>query len=238
MSDIRMGEEKIIVLKKIERQLILYRYLGSPCIKMRDEVLSLYDIPASTIYKDMKDLTDAGLINLRYDAELDEYVCSQKANNYDPSKDKPNRVKHLKRLNRLARCLDELTNDPMSYEYTDEDEEGNYDVIFIKGEKSCKEHYMEMFPNESVRTMQRDFITLTNAGFPVRYNREFGCYEFFTFGEYEDDYYFVDGVFKDSETGKICRKCGGYNDYEIQENYFESIRGKRKGLPRDEWEPY
>lgn len=239
-----MEEEKIIELKKIERQLILYKYFDSPCIKMREKALSLYGLPASTIYKDMKDLTDAGLINLTYDEFSDEYVWAEDGNEnkYNPAADKPCRVRHLNRLYRLGRCMRELYNDPMGFECIFEDDHGYegelIDVKFRKGEKSCKDIYQELFPGLSARTMERDFQTLTRIGYPIHYNRELQSYEFYEeFDEEWEEYPYIYGVFRDKETGKLCRKCGEKYDLDMQENFLESIRGKRQGLPLDEWMP-
>lgn len=229
----------IIELKKIERQLVLYKYFGSDCIKEKDEALSLYGIPTSTIYKDIKDLTDAGLISIRYDATLKEYVRSDARDKYDISNEKPTRARHLLKLRRLGRCMRELYNDPTSYEYEfDDEDDENYSVVFIRGEKSCKDYYRELFPDVSARTMERDFITLTRIGYPIRYNRELQRYDFFDAMSLDSDYCTVPGVFYDKEKGQLCRKCGEYYDMELQENYLESIRGMRAGLPVDEWAPY
>jgi len=226
-----MSEDRIIELSRIERQLILYVYFSSPRIKEKGEIQRWYGIPQSTMYKDLKDLRDAGLISVKYDSMLNEYVDDESESKYESEKDTKPRRKHLDRLNRLVRCLHELSNDEMDYDYETTD--------FIKGKVSCKDRYVEMFPEVSARTMERDFNVLTNIGYPMRYNRETQQYDFYDDSNSDmDDLGRVYGVFYDKEQRKLCRKCGDGYDYEIQRNYLEEIRGKRLGLPLEEWEPY
>lgn len=225
-----MAENRKIYLKKLERQLIFYKYFGSPCVKERKKALSLYGIPVSTIYKDMKDLTDAGLINLVFDSVKEEYVCNNQEHVYDAGLDKPNRRKHLKRLRRLGICMRELCNDPAEVGY----DENNRSYI-KKGAKSCKDYYHELFPEESVRTMQRDFQVLTRIGYPIRYNRELQRYDFYDDRDYDWECPYIAGIYREAETGKLCRICGGENDLEMQYNYIEEVRGMRQGLPEEEW---
>ena len=60
----------VIELNKLERQIILYQYLNSPVIKGKLDQEELYGIPVSTIYKDMRDLRDAGLIHIKWKSGL------------------------------------------------------------------------------------------------------------------------------------------------------------------------
>lgn len=175
-------EEQIIQLKKIERQLILYKYFSSPCIKEKTEAMSLYGIPTSTIYKDMADLRDAGLVSIEYNEAGREYVRSSREKSYDATKDKPTRVRHLARLKRLAWCMDNLSNDPTTYEYEYEDpmnpDNDNHTVVFDMGKKSCKDCYFQEFPGLSISTMQRDFKILSRIGYPIKYNFVLQKYDF------------------------------------------------------------
>jgi hypothetical protein len=59
-------EEYKIVLTKIERQIVLYKYFNSPRIKGKINSKELYGIPVSTIYKDLKDLKDADLVYIKW----------------------------------------------------------------------------------------------------------------------------------------------------------------------------
>lgn len=233
-----MSEERVIVLKKVERQLILYRYFSSQRIKEANEIFEYYGIPVSTMYKDLADLRDAGLGAFKYDKNGNMFVEVKEASEYDPKADKPTRVRHLNRLKRLAMCMDGLYNDPMTYEavYDNPEDDEDYSIVFYRGEKSCAECYREMFPDVTARTMQRDFQTLSNIGYRISYNRILRQYDFYEAPTDVDDWW-VEGVFRD-ETGKLCRRCSPNTDFEMQENYQEAIEGMRMGLPRDEWEPY
>lgn len=216
--------ETIIVLKKIERQLILYKYFSSPCIKENCDLEKHYGIPTSTIYKDKKDI---------YDAVYNK--------SYDEHKDKPTRVRHINRLRRLIWCLDNLNNDPTVYEYVYDDPFDSHNdahtVVFDMGKKSCKDYYFERYPELSISTMQRDFRLLTRIGYPIRYNPVLQKYDFYE-ESFDGDYPYVAGVFYDNEKRRLCRRCGEYYDNELQENYEAAIIGMRSGRPVEEWEPY
>lgn len=230
------GEEALI-LKKIERQLVLYKYLISGVILEKKDLFGdgsnkasgLYGIPASTIYKDIQDLKDAGLVKLRYDAANDWYVRINGGHAYDASKDSPNRVAHLKKLRRLAWCMRFLRNDPPEEDYDDD-----YNIIaVVNGEKSCKDYYTEQFPQESLRTMNRDFEVLTNIGYVVKYNKVLGRYDFFEDEiDWEDDPY-VPGIIYLPEYG-LCHLIGEEYNMEMQNNLYIETIGLKMGLPEEE----
>lgn len=228
-----------IELNKIERQIILYRYFTSPAIKGKLDSRELYGIPVSTIYKDMKDLKDAGLINIKWkpgsNGSQGEYVTVY--GNRDSGKDserisvdhndtKPGtamdtgaRLRHLRRLKRLCIMTDKLSNDELSVDYF---------AGKIQRGKSCMEHYRELFPGLSDRTMERDFQTLSRIGYPIRYNRELRYYEFYEVIDEEDPW--VYGVWYEKETGKLMRSAGGDYDMSKQETHMDEIMDIRKGL--------
>ena len=233
--------KKALVLKKIERQLVLYKYLASGILLEKKAIMgsskenrnSLYNIPPSTIYKDMQDLTDAGLINLKYDSLNDWYENSNEEHDYDESKDSPNRRAHLKKLNRLAWCMRNLKNDPPEAEYDDD----FYVVKVFEGEKSCVDYYRERFPDESQRTMCRDFETLTNIGYIVRYNKEIKRYDFFVDDILWEDYPRVPGIVYIKGHG-LCHLTDEEYAMELQDNmYYETI-GLKMGILGKEWDTF
>ena len=228
-----------IELNKIERQIILYRYFTSPADKGKLDSKKLYGIPVSTIYKDMKDLKEAGLINIKWkpgsDGSQGKYVtvygdCGTDTDaekiskdHNDANPDTPSgtgaRLRHLKRLERLCIMTDKLSNDELSVDYF----EGK-----IQRGKSCREHYRELFPGLSDRTMERDFQTLTRIGYPIRYNRELRYYEFYEVVDEEDPW--VYGVWYEKETGKLMRRTGDDYDMSKQETHMDEILDIRQGL--------
>lgn len=216
----KFAGEKALVLKKIERQLVLYKYFASGKLLEKKTIMgseknrSLYNIPPSTIYKDMQDLTAAGLINLRYNAAEELYEWIRDDYEVDESKLSPNRRAHLKKLNRLVWCMKFLDNDLPEFEYDDD-----WNVVsVIEGEKSCKDYYREQFPKESIRTMNRDFETLTNIGYVIRFNRKTGRYDFFD-DDYEEweDWPWVPGIIYLKEYG-LCHMLGEDYHMELQDN--------------------
>ena len=223
----------VIELNKLERQIILYQYLNSPVIKGKLDQEELYGIPVSTIYKDMRDLRDAGLIHIKWKSGLNseegQYVTvyqededNTKIKPYDEAKDSPARVRHLHRLKRICQALTKLRNDELQVDYT----AGK----LLKG-KTCKQYYKELFPGISERTMQRDFQTLTRVGFPIRYNRTLQYYEFFEV--VDEDYPWVDGVSYDPVEKKLKRLVSDRTDCEIQPTHMDEILDIREGLYRD-----
>ena len=122
----------VIELNKLERQIILYQYFNSPVIKGKLDQEELYGIPISTIYKDMRDLRDAGLIYIKWKngkgGEEGQYVTiyqdqededHAKIKSYDETKDSPTRVRHLRRLKRICQSLTQLRNDELHVDYID-----------------------------------------------------------------------------------------------------------------------
>lgn len=204
--------KEALVLKKLERQLIIYKYIASGRLIERDVLLRLYDIPTSTIYKDLQDIADARQLRLKYNADRKLYDEADEEYKYNEMEDSPNRRAHIKRLSRLIWCMRFLYNDIPTIEYDENDRP------YIKQEKTCKDYYLEQFPNESVRSMNRDFETLTNIGYVVRYNRKLGRYDF-----YEDDFYswedypwFYEVTY--SKKYGLCRLIGAEYDMPLQDN--------------------
>jgi len=225
-------EEHEIYLTKLERQIVLYKYFNSPRIKGKINSKELYGIPVSTIYRDLRDLRDAGLVSIRWkpgrNGSEGQYVRlwdndnnHGEAEEYDESKDSKRRVSHLKRLNRLCRLTNTLWNDELQVDYR----EGT-----IKRGKTCKDYYKEMYPGFSDRTMQRDFQVLSRVGFPVRYDRRLRYYEFF---EEDEEWPWIGGVYYDQKDHKLKRIVSEDMDCPKQELHMDEILDIREGLNRE-----
>lgn len=223
-------EKYEIELTRLERQIVLYKYFNSPRIKGKINSKELYGIPVSTIYRDLRDLKDAGLVSIKWqpgrNGEEGRYVrqwedeknCDEE---YDESNDSVRRVNHLHRLSRLCRLTSELWNEELRVDY--------YEGTILKG-KTCKDHYKELYPELSDRTMERDFQVLSRVGFPVRYNRSLRYYEFF---EEDTDWPWVGGVFYDKKAKKLKRIISEDTDCPKQELHMDEILDIREGLNRD-----
>ncbi len=222
-------EEYKIVLTKIERQIVLYKYFNSPRIKGKINSKELYGIPVSTIYKDLKDLKDADLVSIKWrpgkNGGEGKYVRlwgdeknSSQEKKRDTCKDSKRRTNHLHRLSRLCNLITTLWNEELQVDYCD----GT-----IKKGKTCRDHYKEMYPELSDRTMQRDFKTLSRVGFPIRYNRSLRYYEFF---EDDEEWPWVGGVFYDKKERKLKRIVSEKTDCPKQSLHMEEILDIREGL--------
>lgn len=221
--------KKALVLKKVERQLIIYKYLASGRLLEREDVLHLYDIPTSTIYKDIQDIEDSGYIKLKYNENNRLYEESNEKSTYNENEDRPNHRAHIKRLARLIWCMRFLFNDLPEIDY---DENGK---PYIKQEKTCADYYMEQFSDESIRTMNRDFETLTRIGYVVKYNRVLGRYDFFDDDFYTwEDYPWCYGVFYSKKYG-LCKLIGEEYDMPIQDNLEEETLAIKNGTYEENW---
>ena len=89
-------------------------------------------------------------------------------------------------------------------------EEIKYDEKYDRSKYiSCRDVYDQLFPNENIRTRQRDFQTLCRIGYPIRYNRKIQYYEFYDNGVNRAEF----GVFR--EDGRLKRELG-VTDFEKQ----------------------
>lgn len=202
--------ENTIELKKIERQVLLYEVLSGSKITDKDFIFSYLPVGDRMLERDMNDLSDAGLINLRFDRKRKCYVKNGKENIIDDSEWTEAKRRHLKRLYRLCHLIDNLQNDEVIW-----DEE------FIREEKmTAAKSYREMFPECSPRTMQKDFATLNRIGYPIKYDRKLRYYEFFDNANHRESF----GVYR-NDAGKLVRKIGE-GDYERQELCEDAIRSE------------
>lgn len=143
----------IIEIKQIERQLILYdvfRYFEE--VTFRDIDFVLPGLGKRMIQRDIRDLTDAGLIHVSYDRVKQAYVSPEEQTDL-PEKGAERdcggeKQRHYYRLRRLAFCM-KLT----------------YCADPVK-------EYFEEFPEATERMRLRDFEVLRRIGYEAGYSRE------------------------------------------------------------------
>lgn len=160
----------VVEIKQMERQLILYElftYFSEEKVTYRDIDFVLPGLTDNrrTLQRDIRDLTQAGLICVRYSKEEGGYVwvkeCEycQEGNledeNHLPQKNKDDKrqlsdkkMQHIRRLCRLVECM-RLT--------------GCQDVV---------KEYFDRFPDCTERMRLRDFQILRNIGYEAGYSRE------------------------------------------------------------------
>ena len=141
--------------QKTERQLLLYIFLDHSWeVEMRDLMRRL-DASKKTIQRDIADLTDAGLIKVKY-SRKDKSYKKEEPSGAICEPEGTRRYQHLKKLRRLAIFMEELS--------------GYEDFIPDKefGEQyNCRERYFELFPEVSERTRMRDYETLSKIGYSI-----------------------------------------------------------------------
>jgi len=191
--------KNIITLTKTERQLLLYEIFTRFYKQDLETIFAVLPMKRRMLQRDVKDLIDAGLVSVEFSKEKQAYVSSEKPIAFRKDEKKPNRTKHLKMLSRLGTLMKRLYN-----------EEIKYDEKYDRSKYiSCRDVYDQLFPNENIRTRQRDFQTLCRIGYPIRYNRKIQYYEFYDNGVNRAEF----GVFR--EDGRLKRELG-VTDFEKQ----------------------
>ena len=179
---------KDIILIPTERQLLLYDiFKGSEQVAYED-ITSRLPIGKKMVQRDIKTLTDAGLIRIKYSKKDKAYIHdpAHKPSFHESAKGKY-RI-HLVKLRRIATLMNELYMDTDSYP------EVEGDAYY-----SCKTCYYELFPEANERMRQRDFKRLNNIGYTVTYDNYDRRYKMW------DGYYLREdfGVFL--KDGKLMR---------------------------------
>lgn len=136
---------------KTERQLLLYEIIYTSQMIELEDVMKRLDANRKMIMRDIVDLTDAGLINLKYSRKDKAYlkeICSGIINEPEGTR----RHQYLKKLIRLTVFMEELSGASNDWEY------------------NCRKRYEELFPNVSERTRMRDYRTMKNIGYEIRWD--------------------------------------------------------------------
>lgn len=139
---------------KPQRQLLLYEILYASHEVTIDDLMSRLKSSKKTIQRDIEDLTDAGLIKLRY-SRKDKSYKHEVATGVIAEPEGTARYAHLKKLRRLAIFMEELSDAS----------DCSFDV-----EYNCKERYFELFPDVSERTRMRDYEILAGIGYTIRWD--------------------------------------------------------------------
>lgn len=171
--------KELIKLNQTERQLIVYDVFQTlDEVRYGDIRFVLEKFEKRTFQRDIRDLTDAGLLCVKYIKSEQIYVhTGRPTGKIIPKKDiSKKKMQHLKRLQRLAGCMCININD------------------------NPVDAYFKMFPEASEKMRQRDFETLRHIGYDTGYSKEYHKYVIMndTFDAY-DGY----GIF--IEDGKMLR---------------------------------
>ena len=138
---------------KTERQLLLYEIIFTSETIEIDDAMKRLDASRKMILRDIVDLTDAGLVNLKYSRKAKAYIKGNPTGILNEAEG-TKRNQYLKKLIRLIQFMEEL-----SCASSDADFEYN-----------CRIRYEELFPNVSERTRMRDYQTMKNIGYEIRWN--------------------------------------------------------------------
>ena len=196
-----MGDKK---RSKMTRQLQLYDTIApirSGAVYSPSELMDLFGISLRMLQRDLKDLRDCGLINVRFNKCENKYVIAGDAV-FDESA-ATRRKQHLTRLYRIGTLIASLSRtDPDELEdyesglkqfneYLEDvkaDPENNppKDIevmrsFYIPHELEfydLKAEYYALFPESNERTRQRDFEEMTCAGFTIYYSRKYKSFIF------------------------------------------------------------
>ncbi len=161
---------------KTQRQLLLYEIIFKSHEILMPEVMKRLSASRKTIQRDIDDLTDAGLVKLKYARKDNSYRKRERTDIADRINEPEGtlRYTHLKKLRRLVRFMIELS--------------GLEDVSGLTREDySPRKRYFEMFPDVSERTRMRDYKTLKEIGYSIEWDEAFG--EYHATGHLYDDVY-------------------------------------------------
>ena len=198
---------------KMERQLLLFYNIIATEYHGPDELMQRFGISRRMLQRDLKDLRDAGILNLKYDKESNNYIDSDTPNAFDYTST-GRRRQHLIRLNRLAVLITRLPQTDMQELYRYESEYRDYidyeelsledPETFPPEERGnppdmpvledIKKAYYDLFPNNNERMRQRDFRSLYEAGFGLYYSRKYKAFiyegfEYYNNEDYEYDFF-------------------------------------------------
>jgi hypothetical protein len=176
-------------LTQLDRQLLIYEifyFCKEICYKeITDRIPAL---GVRMIQRDVADLKAAGLINVRYNRDVNAYVHVKKRENDQEKQEEysEKKKKHLEQLARIGKLMFEMESDNAADDLWGADKE---EFTFERSKyRSCKDCYFEMFPDATLRMMQHDFEELRRIGYPVIYVRELDLYEQFYADDLRNDF--------------------------------------------------
>jgi len=139
---------------KTERQLLLYEIIFTSRIIEIEDIVKRLSVNKKTVFRDIRDLTDAGLVSLIYSRKEKAYLRKDATNNINEPEGTL-RYKNLKKLVRLTRFMEELSEAADNSDF-------NY---------NCRKRYEELFPDVSERTRMRDYKTMKNIGYDIHWDK-------------------------------------------------------------------
>ncbi len=178
-------------LSKMTRQLKIYYRLTASRIIGPDDIMRDFDITRRMLQRDLKDIKDSGLLNVKLDCANNNYIRTDDAAFDETAPDR--RRSHLLRLYRIGTLIRAFP--PVSIgtlhmyetlleEYEDAlrdsiNDPGQYPPEELPDRPECpglpdlKARYYELFPDSNERTRQRDFEEMNRAGFEIYYSRKY-----------------------------------------------------------------
>lgn len=181
---------------KIIRQIRLYHYLvrHEDGFRGPKELKQFLCADTRMVQRDLKDIRDAGLLKLKYNKNNDNYITNGEAVLIQNAR--PRRQEHLLRLRRLCILMNQLEGPNLEevdeyesalfdYECSLDDSKENPetfppDEIEAPPEPpdfpDVKAQYEALFPGLSTRIRQRDFATLSKAGYTITYRPKYKAY--------------------------------------------------------------
>ena len=160
------------------------------------EIMNEFGISQRMLQRDLKDLRDCGLINVKYNKSRDMYIKSEDSAFDEAAEGR--HLQHLQRLYRLGTLISKLSrvyqseidhyetlvqelNDYIEFSQEDPEtfppEDINEMRENVESEYPCfpnlKSEYYALFPDSNERTRQRDFKELRDAGFDLNYSSKY-----------------------------------------------------------------
>ncbi|ABR49260.1 hypothetical protein Amet_3121 [Alkaliphilus metalliredigens QYMF] len=152
------------MLSKTSRQLAIFHiFLCSTVIEVAD-IKHFIKTSPKTILRDIKELKNAGLIDVKFSRKEKGYIHKDNGNHCPFSvpvfSDNKAKNMHLEKLIRLATIMIGLRYHTEKPYYEDDSE----------NQETCSSWYKNKFPNVSSRTRQRDFEELKKIEYCVEYD--------------------------------------------------------------------
>ncbi len=163
------------------------------------EIMREFGISQRMLQRDLRDLRDCGLINVKYNKARDMYIRLE-ASAFDETAE-GRHFQHLRRLYRLGTLISKLSrvyqseidryeslvqelNDYIEFSQEDPETFPPEDINEMRENTeseypyfpNLKSEYYTLFPDSNERTRQRDFKELRDAGFDIDYNKKYKAY--------------------------------------------------------------
>jgi len=185
-------------LKQIERQLILYDIFqqNNEDTRLSTIMFHLPGINLRTLQRDIRDLTDAGLLKIYFSRDKNAYI------NYDEYRDISYYSEGIqKRITKKRKLTGENENVSVKKKEHLERLKRLTKLMGCEVYEKAVELYFDLFPDATERMRKRDFEVLRHIGFYAGFDSEQNDYVI-----YRDEAYGIDndyGVFKSKKTGKM-----------------------------------